>query len=84
MADSLKKSLVIGRAGAGVATLSISQVGNIVQTICGFLGAYGHVVSPERQQAWMDVIVLCLALYATFAAWGSKWRQKTIGTIGEQ
>lgn len=74
--DNLTKSLAMGRAGAGVATLSISQVGNIVQTVCGFLGAYGHAVSPERQQAWVNVIVLGLAIFATFASWGSKWREK--------
>lgn len=77
MADNLKRSLIMGRAGAGVATLSISQIGNIVQTVCDFLGAYGHVVSPDRQQAWINMLVLLLAGFATFASWGSKWRERS-------
>lgn len=41
MVDTLSKSALIGRIGGGLAGLSVTQISNIVHTICGLPAAYG-------------------------------------------
>jgi hypothetical protein len=74
--DSNAKSAAIGRIGAFIAALSMTQLQGLVTATCTFINAHGGHISIEVQDAWVGILTQIFPIYIMFATGRSKLNEE--------
>lgn len=74
--DSNAKSAAIGRIGAFIAALSMTQLQGIVTATCVFINAHGGNVPVDVQDAWVGMLTQVFPIYIMFATGRSKLNEE--------